>query len=464
MNPEIKDSPSGNGERQQIEELCSEVVELLGFMRSALTSPKLPDVSAAISKNAVFLEIHAYLTMIRKNLFLLAKGKIEFGIEQKGFMAGCLKELQSNLRHLTWFAERLGAGDFEQSIDFLGDFAKAFNTLNTNFKNAINALKNSEANLRKLTDELYINEERWKLAIACTQDGVWDADLRKGEAYFSSRMWEILRRPVRSDKILFSEKYWMRYVHPDDRKKLKFNIEEAASRIGQEMRRRYSEFRLKCGDGQYRWVGVHHMLILDNDGSPFRIVGACEDIQERRQREDAIREQATHDKLTGLPNRYLYADRLSQQMVMAKRNDSSIVLIVWDLDGFKAVNDTHGHLAGDTLLIAVADMMKSSLREADTVARFGGDEFVMLLSSVRGHERDVASLITGRIFEALKPMVNLGGGIRVKIGASGGVSFYPEHSTDPSELFNMADKALYYAKKHGKNMAREWTPDLETPE
>ncbi|MDR3354527.1 MAG: diguanylate cyclase [Synergistaceae bacterium] len=463
MSLEVKDFKPGNGDKKQIEELCSEVTELLGFVNAALTSPKLPDVSSAVSRNEMFSEIHDYLTMVRKSMFSLAKGKIEFSIEQKGFLAGCLKELQSNMRHLTWFAERLGEGDFEQSLDFLGDFSSAFNALNGKFRNTIDALKASEANLRKLTDELYTNEERWKLAIACTQDGVWDVDLRRGEGYFSSRMWEILRRPVRSDRIFFSERYWMRYVHPDDREKLRSNIMEAASKIGHDMQRRYSEFRLRCGDGQYRWVGVHHMLILDNNGDPFRMVGACEDIQERRQREDAIRDQATHDKLTGLPNRYLYADRLSQQMVMAKRNESSLVLIVWDLDGFKAVNDTYGHLAGDALLVAVADVMKSSLRETDTVARFGGDEFVMILSSARGHEREVASLITGRIFEALKPMINLDG-IFVQIGASGGISFFPGHSSDSTELFNMADKALYHAKRHGKNMVCEWTPDLDKAE
>jgi diguanylate cyclase (GGDEF)-like protein/PAS domain S-box-containing protein len=463
MSPEPRDpSPEKDGER--IEELCGEVIDLLGFIKTALTSPRLPEVSPLLAKNTAFSDVLNYLTMIRKSVFSLAKGKIEFDIDQKGFLAGCVKELQSNLRHLTWFAERLGTGDFEQSIDFLGDFSSAFNKLNTDFKNAIDAVKASESRLHKMTDELRVSEERWKLAVACTQDGVWDVDLREERAYFAPRMWEILRRKVRSDNIYFNERYWLRYVHPEDRDKLKADIEGAACKMGPDMKRLYTEFRVRGGDGQFRWVGAHHMLILDDDGVPFRIVGACEDIQERRQREEAIRVQATHDKLTGLPNRYLYADRLAQQMVMAKRNSSSLVMIVWDLDGFKAVNDVHGHLAGDALLVAVGEMMKSSLREADTLARFGGDEFVMLLSSARGQEREVAALITGRIFEALKPLVNLGDGVEVRIGASGGVSFFPEHSTNPEELFDMADKALYYAKKHGKNMAREWTPDLSREE
>jgi diguanylate cyclase (GGDEF)-like protein len=462
MSQEAKGPSSEKGEGS-IESLCGETLELLSFIKTVLTSPRVPEASARFAQDAVFSEVLGYVDMVRKSVFSLAKGKIEFNIEMRGFLGGCLKELQSNLRHMTWFVERMGNGDFDQTMDFMGDFSNAFNRLNTDFKNTIEALKASEANLIKTTSELHVSEERWKLAVACTQDGVWDVDLRMGRAYFTQRMWEILRRPPRSDYVYFEERYWLRYVYPDDREKLVSEIKGATNKIGSEMNRRYTEFRVRCGDGQFRWMGAHHMLITDGEGVPFRIVGACEDIQERRQREDAIRIQATHDKLTGLPNRYLYVDRLAQQIVMAKRNESSLVMIVWDLDGFKHVNDTHGHLAGDALLVAVGDIMKASLRETDTVARFGGDEFVMLLSSARGQERAVASLISGRIFDALKPLVNLGD-ISVRIGASGGVSFYPEHSTDPEELFNMADTALYYAKKHGKNMAKEWAPDLAREE
>jgi diguanylate cyclase (GGDEF)-like protein len=141
---------------------------------------------------------------------------------------------------------------------------------------------------------------------------------------------------------------------------------------------------------------------------------------------------------------------------MAKRDSSSLVVIVWDLDGFKAVNDVHGHLAGDRLLVAVADLMRSSLRESDTLARFGGDEFVMLLSSPRGHEKEVASRATSRVLGMLTAPIDIGGGETVHIGASCGVSFFPLHALDGETLFNMADKALYKAKRTGKNKAVIW--------
>jgi diguanylate cyclase (GGDEF)-like protein len=436
-----------------------DAANLLTFFKTALSSPRVPDGPSNVEQNAEFQEVLSYLNMVRKSVFTLAKGNIDFNIEQRGFLAGCLKELQSNLRHLTWYAERLGTGDFEQSIDFMGEFSRSFNKLNSDFKAAIEAVKDSEASLLKMTEELHVSEERWKLAIACTQDGIWDINLNERRAYFASRTWEILRRPINMDYITFNESYWLRYVHPDDRDKVADEMLITPARMESPNKRHYSEFRVRGGDGLYRWLGVHHMLLVNEKGTPYRFVGACEDIQEKRQREDAIRMQATHDKLTGLPNRYLYADRLEQQMVMAKRNESSLILVVWDLDGFKQVNDVYGHLAGDALLVAVAEMMRSCLREMDTLARFGGDEFIMLLSSGRGQEMEVALNITKRIFKALKSKINVGSA-DVIVGASCGIGFFPEHSIEPDELFNFADKALYFAKRNGKNKAQIWSPEI----
>jgi diguanylate cyclase (GGDEF)-like protein len=249
---------------------------------------------------------------------------------------------------------------------------------------------------------------------------------------------------------------WGSHIHPDDLPKWAEVVNAPrGGKIMNEQGKQYSEFRVIGGDGKYRWVGVHHMVIVNNDGAPRRFVGTCEDIQEMREHEDEIRKQATLDQLTKLPNRYLYNDRLLQKMVMAKRNATSLVLILWDLDGFKWVNDTYGHLAGDRLLVVISEIMKASLRETDTLARFGGDEFVMLISSYRDQEEDVAKLATSRIFNALKEPLDVGVE-RVRIGASCGVSFFPRHTSDGEVLFNLADKALYEAKKAGKNRAVVW--------
>jgi diguanylate cyclase (GGDEF)-like protein/PAS domain S-box-containing protein len=444
--------------------LCDETKELLEFIKKALLSSRCPEIPEHFKNDEVFNEIYDYISMIRAALRHFAQGNLKWKVNSRGFIAGCLKELQAHLRHLTWHADRMAAGDFAQHIDFMGDFAESFNNMSREFFGALSALRESEANLRATTHDLYISEERWKLAMTCTQDGILDIDVKAKKAFFSKRLWEILRYPPKDDTVDFDFNVWGDMVLQDDREKwnsliLTLNNPEQDD----ESRKKYIEFRIKGHDGKYRWIGVSYMFLRDDEGSAYRFVGVCEDIQERHEREEAIRMQATHDQLTGLPNRYLYKDRLLQQMVMAKRNNSALILVVWDLDGFKGVNDTYGHLAGDALLVAVAKLMRSCMREMDTLARFGGDEFVMLLASPGENEEDVAMHATSRIFGALKKKIDVGEA-KVHIGASCGISFFPKHSSDAEELFNRADKALYSAKRTGKNKALIWTPEIEKAE
>jgi diguanylate cyclase (GGDEF)-like protein len=255
---------------------------------------------------------------------------------------------------------------------------------------------------------------------------------------------------------MFDMRVWSRFLHPDDLEKWDGLVGEVRASESDRHTAR-AEVRVKGGDGKYRWVAANYMILKDNSGEPYRFVGAIEDIQQWREREDAIRVQATHDQLTNLPNRYLYNDRLAQQMVMAKRGRTSIVLGVWDIDCFKCVNDTYGHLAGDHALVAVADRMLQCLRESDTLARFGGDEFVMILSCLRGNEREVAEGTTKRIFEVLEKPIDVGAA-SIQIGVSCGMAFFPSHANSAEQLFDRADKALFQAKRNGKLRAEIWSP------
>jgi diguanylate cyclase (GGDEF)-like protein/PAS domain S-box-containing protein len=440
--------------------MCEETKELLEFIKKTLTSPRCPYPSEHFASDASFGEVLSYINMIRDTLRHFSQGNIEVKVSHRGFLAGCIKELQAHLRHLTWHADRMAAGDFAQHIDFMGNFAESFNRMSRQFYSALTSLRESEANLLATTRNLHISEERWKLAVTCTQDGILDIDLRHRRAFFSKRLWEILRYSESEDEVLFEPEKWKEMVYPDDRGKWAEISDNIDQKPYQEQSRQYTEFRIKGADGKYRWLGVSYMLLVDDEGITHRFVGVCEDIQERREREELIRMQATHDQLTGLPNRYLYNDRLLQQMVMAKRNSSSLIFVIWDLDGFKTINDTYGHLAGDALLVSVAKIMRSILRETDTLARFGGDEFVMLLSSANGSEEEVARQTTVRIFEALRNPIDIGDA-SVRIGASCGISFFPRHTSEAEELFNLADKALYIAKRTGKNRSLIWSPEVE---
>ncbi len=160
---------------------------------------------------------------------------------------------------------------------------------------------------------------------------------------------------------------------------------------------------------------------------------------------------ALRDQLTGLANRRLLADRMAMALVHARRNTSAMAVICLDLDGFKQLNDTLGHGAGDALLRAVAGRLVATLREEDTVARAGGDEFILLLRHISGP--DYAAAVAGKVLEALALPYDIEGNA-VRITASAGVGIYPTHGIDAETLIRQADRALYDAKRAGKNVVR----------
>ena len=163
---------------------------------------------------------------------------------------------------------------------------------------------------------------------------------------------------------------------------------------------------------------------------------------------EQTKHMATHDNLTGLPNRALLMDRLSMALAAARRSGAMVALLFVDLDGFKTVNDTLGHEAGDLLLKAVASKLTACVRETDTVARFGGDEFVIVLTEVRARTAGVK--VAKKVIEALSKAVPLNG-VETAMGASIGISFFPDHGKTPEELIKQADSAMYAVKNKGKN-------------
>ncbi len=172
------------------------------------------------------------------------------------------------------------------------------------------------------------------------------------------------------------------------------------------------------------------------------------EITVRKQVEERIRYMASHDELTGLPNRALFADRLQNAQKLAARNTQKLAVLFIDLDGFKAVNDTFGHKAGDRLLQEIAQRLQSAVRESDTVARVGGDEFIVLINAVHG-DAD-ATMVASKIIESVGLPVDLGE-TQAKVGCSIGISIFPDHSKETEKLIAYADAAMYDIKKSGKN-------------
>jgi diguanylate cyclase (GGDEF)-like protein len=173
-----------------------------------------------------------------------------------------------------------------------------------------------------------------------------------------------------------------------------------------------------------------------------------QEILERKQAEERIRYLAMHDALTDLPTRRLLSDRMRQALAAARRKKEMVAVLYVDLDGFKQINDRHGHQVGDAVLEEVARRLRSNLRATDTAARVGGDEFAVVLPEIT--DRGDAALVARKIIESFsRPIVASGG--EYAVGASVGVSFYPRDGETLGVLLNEADRAMYKAKKKGGN-------------
>ncbi len=210
-------------------------------------------------------------------------------------------------------------------------------------------------------------------------------------------------------------------------------------------------------DGSKIWISENAHSVYDANGRFVCYEGTVQDVTERRQYQAQLERQANHDLLTGLPNRNLLADRLEQAISRAVRAQAFLAVVFIDLDNFKFINDTLGHVAGDELLVEIAQRLQGSIRASDTVARQGGDEFVLLLND---HDQ-VDSIITllERVMQVVGRPVALSGG-EYQVGASLGVALYPQDGRDPESLLKHADVAMYAAKSQGRNNFQFFTPDL----
>ena len=220
-----------------------------------------------------------------------------------------------------------------------------------------------------------------------------------------------------------------------------------------------NEHRILCKDGRWKWVLTRGMVISrDAQGQPLRMIGTHTDITERKVSEALIWQQAHFDALTGLPNRNMLRDRLTQEIKKCRRDGSQLACLFIDLDHFKEVNDTLGHDRGDELLVQAARRIRDCLREIDTVARMGGDEFTVILPEVpdpRGLEPVLLKLL-GALAAAYKL-----GDERVFVSASIGITIYPLDAGDIEDLLKNADQALYVAKGAGRNRFSFFTPALQ---
>lgn len=196
--------------------------------------------------------------------------------------------------------------------------------------------------------------------------------------------------------------------------------------------------------------------VLDEAGGVSRYIGTFVDISQLKEQQRQLEQIAHYDALTGLPNRVLLADRMNVAISRGRRQDQRLAVAYLDLDGFKAVNDTHGHHAGDRLLVEIARRLQQAIRGGDSVARLGGDEFVLLMADIGSVEDCERALV--RLLRALGEPVMLGE-LPMQVSASIGVTIYPDDDGDPDTLLRHADQAMYVAKEAGKNRYHLFDPE-----
>lgn len=293
-------------------------------------------------------------------------------------------------------------------------------------------------------DSLAASEERYRLVVQSSNDGVWDWNLEDNEIHFCNR-WKSMLGFEDAD-IGSSVEEWLKRVHPDDAERVQTEL--VAHLLGQTPHFQ-SEHRVMRRDRSYRWMLSRGLAIWDSNRAIYRMAGSVTDITEQKDAEERLLRTAYHDVLTGLPNRALFKGRLEQALERAKRCDGyAFAVLFLDLDRFKVVNDSLGHPIGDQLLVAAARRLQAALRPGDMLSRLGGDEFAIILEGLRevGDATDAAE----RIQKELMTPFNLSG-YEVFASASIGIAYSQSLDDQPDDYLRHADTAMYRAKDKGRS-------------
>jgi len=325
--------------------------------------------------------------------------------------------------------------------------------------------KTLETEKRQIQYQLECSERLYRYLVDTLPDIIYTIDLEGRFTYINDRAEQLLGF-TRAELV---GKHYSTIVHEDDLERARYVFQER--RVGDRASRNV-ELRLKSRNAlmEERYFDNTLLTISFNATALYSVsedksrrelfgtYGVARDITELKRAEQRISYQAFYDVLTDLPNRVLFKDRLDLAIIHAKRNDNKIAVMFVDLDGFKPINDTLGHLKGDQLLREVAQRMRLNLRRGDTLARVGGDEFTVLLPDLR-NPKDAAA-IARKFLWSLKQPFQLDSQL-VHISASIGIAIYPDDGTSMEDLVRHADIAMYQMKTDGKNNFRFYDASME---
>lgn len=292
-------------------------------------------------------------------------------------------------------------------------------------------------------------ETRLRLALAAARIAVWDWNVETRQVYLSEE-WQALLGGKPAAEITTIDAL-LSMVHSDDVASLR---REVIAVFKREAPAYDVDHRVRNASGDWIWIHSRgDACERDADGKVLRMIGTNVDITSRKLLELQRAHEATHDRLTGLPNRALFEDRLERACIRARRDSSLMALMYVDIDHFKAVNDTYGHSAGDQVLVEIGRRVRTCIRGTDSIARIGGDEFTVILEKLDGPAavEDLAC----RVAASMGPPIACGGLVSVDATLTIGIALYGgEAEVRPSNMLTRADAALYAAKTAGRNTYR----------
>jgi diguanylate cyclase (GGDEF)-like protein/PAS domain S-box-containing protein len=307
----------------------------------------------------------------------------------------------------------------------------------------VTALKKSEEQFRE-------SEKQLSLALEGSELALFDWNIKTGEVFLSEQWSVMLGGRPELTRTTFSA--LEQITHPEDKPLLQQALRDALKGLATHYR---TEHRVKAGDRGWIWIQSHGQVTeRDSAGYATRLVGTNADVTERKRAEQDLAESraeleraAWYDMLTGLPNRNLLVDRLEQVLARSRRTRQQLALFYLDLDGFKAINDTMGHAAGDALLKQFAERLRRAVRASDTVARLSGDEFVILLEDLRGPQD--ADTLASTIVATTREEFTIDSRL-LRVTTCIGIAF-ASGETSGADLLRRADAALYQAKRAGRD-------------
>ncbi|QAA33835.1 GGDEF domain-containing phosphodiesterase [Clostridium manihotivorum] len=332
---------------------------------------------------------------------------------------------------------------FKRALEKIHDNYEIMSSANEELVALQEDLKEQFIESEKHRNALETSEQRYELAVEGADCGIWDWDVENDQWYFSAKCRKYLG--FEDHELKNDIRDWIRLLHPDTKA-------QALSRINDYVMSGdtayESTFKMRCKDGSYKWMLSKGKSIRNSEGKVIRVAGSFADITTYVEMNEKLNSMAYYDMLTELPNRFLLEDSLEKLIKEANEDKRRFALVYMDIDNFKNINDTMGHLCGDKLLKDVATILKEKIKQPNIIARLGGDEFAIVFVDIED-KKQVVSKVKELIQCLRKPWVIEGQEFFISFSA--GIALYPGHGETLSVLMKNADMAMYYVKKNMKD-------------